>query len=86
MPENMTKTVQAVVVGRSGAKSIRAAIDYKIKHPKYGKYVRRRTVLAVHDEHNMAEVGDIVEVAQCRPYSKTKGWRLVNVVEKAVKE
>jgi small subunit ribosomal protein S17 len=86
MPENKTKTVQAVVVSRSGAKSIRAAIDYKIKHPKYGKYVRRRTVLAVHDEHNMAEVGDIVEVTQCRPYSKTKSWRLVNVVEKAVKE
>ncbi len=86
MPETKTKTVQAVVVSRSGAKSIRAAIDYKIKHPKYGKYVRRRTVLAVHDERNMAEVGDIVEVTQCRPYSKSKSWRLVNVVEKAVKE
>ena len=86
MPENKRKTVEAVVVSKSGSKSIRAAIDYKIKHPKYGKYVRRRTVLAVHDEHNAAEVGDVVEVTQCRPYSKTKSWRLVNVVEKAVKE
>ena len=86
MSENKTKTVHAVVVSKSGAKSIKAAIDYKIKHPKYGKYVRRRTTLAVHDEHNRAEVGDTVEVTQCRPYSKTKSWRLVNVVEKAVKE
>ena len=57
-------------------------IDYKVKHPKYGKYVRRRTTLGVHDENNVAKIGDFVEVVQCRPYSKTKTWRLVKVLEK----
>ena len=80
------KTVNAVVISRSGDKSIKVAIDYKIKHPKYGKYVKRRTTFGVHDEHNKAGVGDVVEVAECRPYSKTKSWRLVNIVEAASKQ
>ena len=81
-----SKTVTAVVISNSGDKSIKVAIDFKVKHPKYGKYIKRRTKLAVHDERNQANVGDVVEVAQCRPYSKTKSWRLVRVVEKAVQE
>ncbi len=83
MQEKKVRTLTAVVVANSGNKSIRAAIDYKIKHPKYGKYIRCRTKLSVHDEHNQAGVGDKIEVAQCRPYSKTKSWRLVKVVDKA---
>jgi small subunit ribosomal protein S17 len=51
---------------------------------KYGKYIKRRTKLAVHDEHNQGRVGDVVEIAECRPYSKTKRWRLLRVLEKAV--
>ena len=86
MQDKKVKTVTAVVVSKSGDKSIKVAIDYKVKHPKYGKYVRRRTTLAVHDETNLAKVGDMVEVAESRPYSKTKNWRLVGVVEKAAKE
>jgi len=81
-----SKTVTAVVISNSGDKSIKVAIDFKVKHPKYGKYIKRRTKLAVHDERNQANVGDVVEVAQCRPYSKTKSWRLVRVVEKAIQE
>jgi len=77
------KTQTGVVISNSGSKSVKVAIDFKIKHPKYGKYVRRRTKLAVHDEDNQANVGDLVEIAQCRPYSKTKRWRLVKVVAKA---
>ena len=86
MQEKKSKTETAVVISNSGNKSIKVAIDYKVRHPKYGKYVKRRTTLGVHDEHNQAGVGDIVEVAQCRPYSKTKSWRLVKVIEKAVEE
>jgi len=77
------KTQTCVVIRRSGNKSIKVAIDFKVKDPKYGKYVSRRTKLAVHDEHNQAGVGDLVEIAQCRPYSKSKSWRLVRIVEKA---
>jgi len=83
--ERKLKTVTAVVISDSGEKSVKAAIDYKVRHPKYGKYVRRRTTLGVHDAHNKAAVGDVIEIAQCRPYSKTKRWRLVRVLEKAVR-
>ncbi|MDD5135516.1 MAG: 30S ribosomal protein S17 [Phycisphaerae bacterium] len=77
------KAVSGVVVSRSGDKSIRIVLDYRIKHPVYGKFINRRTKLGVHDENNRAQIGDIVEVVQCRPMSKTKSWRLVNVVQKA---
>ena len=83
MQEDKIKTKTGVVVQNSGDKSIKIAIDYKIKHPRYGKYVKRRTKLSVHDEHNKAGIGDLVEVCQCRPYSKTISWRLVNILEKA---
>ena len=85
MQERKLKTVTGVVVNNSGDKSVKVAIDYKVKHPKYGKYVKRRTKLTVHDEKNACSVGDIVEVTQCRPRSKTKSWRLVKVVQKAAK-
>ena len=84
--ESKLKTLTGVVISNSGDKSIKVAIDFKVKHPRYGKYVKRRTKLAVHDEHNRAGAGDVVEVAQCRPYSKTKSWRLVNVLEKTVQK
>jgi len=78
------KTRSGVVVSRSGDKSIKVVINYLVKHPKYGKYIKRRTKLGVHDEHNQAGVGDKVEITECRPMSKTKSWRLVKVLEKAV--
>jgi len=81
--EQKLKTLTAVVTGISGKKSIKVAIDYRVKHPKYGKYVSRQTRLAVHDEHNQSKVGDLVEITQSRPYSKTKSWRLVRVLTKA---
>jgi small subunit ribosomal protein S17 len=77
------KTLTGTVSTKSGIKSIRVTIDYKVKHPKYGKYIRRRTKLAVHDELNQAGVGDVVEITESRPYSKTKSWRVVRVVQKA---
>lgn len=86
MQEQKSKTLTGVVISNSGDKSIKVAIDFKIRHPKYGKYVKRRRKLAVHDERNQAGPGDVVDVAQCRPRSKTKSWRLVRVIEKAVQK
>jgi small subunit ribosomal protein S17 len=86
MQAQKLRTLTGVVISNSGDKSIKIALDFKVKHPKYGKYVKRRTKLGVHDERNQAGVGDVVEVAQCRPHSKTKSWRLVRVVEQAVQE
>lgn len=65
-------------------KTRKVVISFLAKHPKYGKYMRKRTVLHVHDEQNESRLGDRVEVAPCRPVSKTKHWTLVRVVEKAV--
>jgi small subunit ribosomal protein S17 len=85
--ENKTeRTQRAVVIGKSSDKTVRVQIDYLTRHPKYGKYLRRRTRLAVHDPNNQAGVGDVVEIAECRPISKSKSWRLINVVQKAVIE
>lgn len=86
MQNEKVRTATGVVVSNSGDKSIKVAIDFKVKHPQYGKYVKRRTKFGVHDEHNQAGLGDVVEVAECRPYSKTKSWRLVRVVKKAAQE
>ncbi len=86
MQDKKLKTVTGVVISNSGNKSIKVAVDFKVGHPEYGKYVKRRTKLAVHDERNQAGVGDVVEVVECRPHSKTKSWRLIKVLEKAVKE
>jgi small subunit ribosomal protein S17 len=54
-----------------------------VKHPKYGKYLKKRTVLHVHDEKNVSKKGDRVEIAECRPISKTKSWILLRVLESA---
>jgi len=86
MPEKKPKTKSGVVLSNSGNKSIKVAIDFTVKHPKYGKYVKRRTKVGVHDERNQAGVGDVVEIAECRPHSKTKSWRLVRVMSKAIEK
>lgn len=72
-----------VVATASRAKTRKVTIQYVSKHPKYGKFVRKRTVLHVHDAANETGVGDRVEIAECRPISRTKRWTIVRVVEKA---
>ncbi len=72
-----------VVETASRDKTRKVTIQYVSKHPKYGKYVRKRTVLQVHDANNETGVGDRVEIAECRPISRTKRWTVVRVVEKA---
>jgi small subunit ribosomal protein S17 len=74
---------EGVVQSDARDKTRRVAIAFMVKHPKYGKYMRRRTVLHVHDEENTSRVGDRVEIAACRPLSKTKSWVLTRVIEKA---
>ncbi len=64
-------------------KTINVVMERRVKHPKYGKYIRRRTKLHAHDEQNLAKIGDQVEIMECRPISKTKHWRLVRVVRAA---
>lgn len=78
------KTVTGLVTSKSGDKSIRVTIAFKVKHPKYNKYIRRRTKLAVHDEGNLCGVGDTVQITESRPYSKSKSWRVVQVTQKAI--
>lgn len=63
-------------------KTRKVVVSFKTMHPKYGKFVSRRTILHVHDENNESKLGDTVEVAQCRPVSKTKRWKLVRIVER----
>lgn len=84
MQERKLKTLTGMVISNSGDKSVKVVIDFKVKHPKYGKYIKRRTKIGVHDEHNQSGVGDVVEIAECRPRSKTKSWRLVKIVQRAV--
>jgi small subunit ribosomal protein S17 len=83
MQEEKKKILTGVVISNSGNKSIKVAIDFKVKHLKYSKYIKRRTKLAVHDERNQSTMGDLVEIVPSRPYSKTKSWRLLRVVKKA---
>ena len=77
------KTRVGVVASDKGEQTLKVVCDYSVKHRKYGKYMRRRTIIHVHDAKSEAEVGDRVEVTECRPISKTKHWRLVRVVTRA---
>lgn len=63
-------------------KSRKIVIQYKAPHPKYGKFVSKRTVIHAHDEENISAKGDVVEIVQCRPVSKTKSWKVSRIVEK----
>ena len=72
-----------VVTSDKMNKTRRVEIPRLVKHPRYGKYIRRRTICYVHDEQNASHTGDTVEIMETRPLSKTKHWRLTRVVTKA---
>ncbi|MEZ8605367.1 30S ribosomal protein S17 [Vibrio splendidus] len=74
---------QGRVVSDKMDKSIVVAIERTVKHPIYGKFIKRTTKVHAHDEENTCGLGDKVEIAECRPLSKTKSWTLVKVLEKA---
>jgi small subunit ribosomal protein S17 len=74
------RTLQGIVVSDKMDKTITVAVERKVKHPVYGKFVKRTTKVHAHDESNECKAGDTVIVEQCRPISKSKTWRLVQVV------
>src|SRR5947209_7263197 len=79
----LLRTLEGVVASDKGNKTIKVVVNYQTRHPKYGKFLRRRTVLHAHDERNEAKEGDTVQIAECRPLSKTKHHRLLRIVRKA---
>jgi small subunit ribosomal protein S17 len=74
------RVVTGKVISDKMDKSATVMIERKVKHPVYGKYIRRSTRLHIHDAENLCQEGDTVVIEQCRPISKTKSWRLVEVV------
>ena len=82
-PRPLLGKLQGVVASDKAHKTIKVIVSYQMRHPKYGKYLSRRTVLHAHDETDQAREGDLVEIAVCRPLSKTKHHRLVRVIQKA---
>lgn len=81
--EKKIRTVQGRVVSNKADKTITVMIERFVKHPIYGKFIKRSTKLHAHDETNQCNEGDVVTLKECRPISKNKTWTLVDVVEKA---
>jgi small subunit ribosomal protein S17 len=77
------KTRRGYVVSDKMQKTIVVALEERVKHPLYGKVMRRTTKVKVHDENNTAGIGDLVSIMETRPLSATKRWRLVEILEKA---
>jgi small subunit ribosomal protein S17 len=82
MERNLRKERTGVVVSNKMDKTIVVAVRSKVKHPKYGKFVNKTSKLYAHDEKNDAQAGDTVLIAETRPLSKSKCWRLVEIVER----
>jgi small subunit ribosomal protein S17 len=82
-PRPLLRTIEGVVASDKGDKTIKVVVNYQTRHAKYGKFLKRRTVLHAHDEKNDAKEGDKVQIAECRPISKTKHHRLLRVIERA---
>ena len=80
---NLRKTRIGLVTSNKMDKTITVAVERKVKHPIYGKFVKKTTRFHAHDEKNECTVGDTVKIMETRPLSKTKRWRLIEVVEKA---
>ena len=77
------RTLQGRVVSDKMDKTVSVLVERRVKHPIYGKFVRRSTKIHAHDDTNECGIGDVVVVEQCRPLSKSKTWRLVKGIEKA---
>jgi small subunit ribosomal protein S17 len=83
MERNLRKVRIGKVVSNKMEKSITIAVERKVKHPLYGKFMKKTTKLMAHDEKNECAIGDMVKVMETRPLSKNKCWRLVEILEKA---
>jgi small subunit ribosomal protein S17 len=80
---NLRKTKTGVVRSNKMQKTITVSVERRVKHPIYGKFVKKTTRFHAHDEKNECQVGDVVKIMESRPLSKSKRWRLVEIVEKA---
>lgn len=83
MERNLRKEKTGVVTSNKMEKSIVVVVERKVKHPIYGKFLKKTTKFHAHDEQNSAGMGDVVRIMETRPLSKTKCWRLVEIIEKA---
>mgnify|MGYP006290962813 FL=1 len=81
--EKRTRTATGKVVSNKMDKTITVLVERRVKHPVYGKYITRSSKVHAHDEDNQCRIGDLVTVAESRPLSRTKTWKLVEVVEQA---
>lgn len=79
------RTLVGKVVSDKMVDTITVLVERRVKHPKYGKIIRRSTKIHAHDKGNQCRMGDVVKIGECRPISKTKSWTLVEVMERAVK-
>jgi small subunit ribosomal protein S17 len=82
-PRSQFKVIIGKVSAAKTAKTLKVVVQYQTRHPKYGKFLKRSSVYHVHDEAGEGREGDVVEIAECRPFSRTKHHRLVRVVTKA---
>lgn len=83
MERNLRKERIGLVVSNKMEKSIVVLVERKVKHPKYGKFVKKSTKFMAHDEKNKCNIGDTVRIMETRPLSKNKCWRLVEIIERA---
>ncbi|MFK5894147.1 MAG: 30S ribosomal protein S17 [Pseudomonadota bacterium] len=81
--ENKKRTLTGTVISNKMDKTVTVLIERKVKHPLYGKYIKRSTKLHIHDEKNECNEGDVISIKECRPHSKTKSWNLVEVIKKS---
>ena len=79
----LRKEKTGIVVSNKMNKSIVVTVERKVKHPKYGKFIKKTSTFMAHDENNECGIGDLVTIAETRPLSKNKNWRLKQVIEKA---
>ncbi len=80
---NLRKERIGIVTSDKMEKSIVVAVERKVKHPKYGKFVKKTTKFVAHDQNNDCHIGDTVRIMETRPLSKSKNWRMVEIVERA---
>ncbi len=83
MERNLRKTRIGLVVSNKMEKSIVVSVERKVKHPIYGKFVKKTAKFMAHDESNTCGIGDTVSIMETRPLSKNKNWRLIQIIEKA---
>ncbi|MDH3450667.1 MAG: 30S ribosomal protein S17 [Gammaproteobacteria bacterium] len=83
MSEKVLRIQTGSVVSNKMDKSAVVMIERRVKHPIYGKFMKKSTKFHIHDENNECAIGDTVQITECRPISKTKSWKLVKIVEKA---